>query len=65
MIMGSASVFQQALAVGLVDELEIALTSVLLGGGIRLFERSIAARLDLVRELPSKGITHLRYRVAR
>jgi dihydrofolate reductase len=62
-IAGGAKVVQQALAAGVVDELEIALAPVIFGGGERLFENvpdSIPAfRID--RALHTPAATHLRY----
>jgi hypothetical protein len=49
-----------------VDEVQLHLTRVLLGGGVRLFENlgSPPPRLELVRTVASPAVTHLRYRVA-
>ena len=65
-IMGGASVIQQALAAGLVDELRLHLAPVLLGGGTRLFE-NIAAhpRLEPIETIQAPRATHLSYRVVR
>jgi dihydrofolate reductase len=56
-----------ALAAGVLDEIQIHLVPVLLGGGRRLFEglepRQI--ELQLVRVVEGNGVTHLRYRVRR
>jgi dihydrofolate reductase len=65
---GGASVAQQALKARLLDEIQIHLTPVLLGGGTRLFDESGAgegARLELDRVVDAPGVTHVRYRVAR
>ena len=50
---------------GLVDEFTIALSPVLLGSGIRLFEGVDAGRvaLEQVRAEPSQRATHLTYTV--
>jgi dihydrofolate reductase len=61
-----ASVAQRALTAGLLDELEIHLVPVLLGGGRRLFEHlGVQQRqLERIRVLEGEaGVTHLRYRV--
>ena len=62
---GGASVVQQALSTGLVDEVHIHLASVLLGGGIRLFEHSESGKIKLAktRVVESPFATHLRFRV--
>ena len=64
-VVGGASVIHQCIEAGLADELHIDLRSVLLGDGLRLFDRSDAPPIELgpfgVSESP--GVTHLRYRV--
>jgi dihydrofolate reductase len=61
---GGASVAQQVLSAGLLDELEIHLVPVLLGGGTRLLEDlDPRVGLERVRVVDSPGVTHLRYRV--
>lgn len=61
-----ATAAQQALAAGLLDEIDVHLVPVLLGGGVRLFDLLGASPRNLVRdrvvESPS-GVTHLRFRV--
>jgi dihydrofolate reductase len=64
---GGASVAQQYLRAGLLDELNIHVAPVLLGGGVRLFD-SLGAdppKLELTRTIASPAVTHLRYRVVR
>ncbi|MFI7188828.1 dihydrofolate reductase family protein [Nocardia nova] len=53
------------LAAGRLDELELHLVPVLLGGGRRLFEPTAQGHieLELIRRLEGRGATHLRYRV--
>ncbi len=62
-IAGGAAVIQQYLALGVVDELEIALAPVLFGSGRRLFENlgepGTQFRIDKVFDGPAA--THLRY----
>ena len=55
----------QYLNAGLVDELSIALSPVLFGSGIRLFEGVDASRVALepVHSEPSSRVTHLTYAV--
>jgi dihydrofolate reductase len=64
-IAGGASVAQQALAAGLLDEMLIHLVPVLLGSGTRLFDGGTLARLERTQVLDSAGATHLRYDVLR
>jgi len=62
-----ANVAQQALKAGVVDELMIHLVPVLLGEGVRLFDNLAAMQsgLEILEVIPARGVTHLRYRVAR
>jgi dihydrofolate reductase len=62
---GGASVVQQYLQAGLVDELQINLAPVLLGAGTRLFDDAGAAQpaLEIVRVVEAPAVTHLKYRV--
>jgi dihydrofolate reductase len=63
-IAGGAHVAQEYLDAGLLDELQIHVAPVLLGGGVRLFENE-QAEIELVRVVESPVVTHLRYRVAK
>ena len=67
MLWGGASVIDQYLAAGLLDELELHVVPVLLGGGARLFDNlgDTAVRLEQVRVVEAPGVTHLKYRVVR
>src|ERR671911_605756 len=61
---GGASVLNQYLAAGLVDELELHVVPLVLGGGARLFDGLAAElRLEQVRAIEAPGVTHLKYRV--
>ena len=62
-IAGGADVIQQYLNLDVVDELEIALASVLFGGGRRLFEnlREPGPQFRIDKVLDSPAATHLRY----
>jgi dihydrofolate reductase len=63
---GGADVVNQYLAAGLLDELELHIAPVLLGGGARLFEGvGSDVRLEQVRTVEAPGITHVKYRVVR
>ncbi|MEU4672918.1 dihydrofolate reductase family protein [Amycolatopsis sp. NPDC023774] len=58
-----AGAAQALLRAGLLDELEIHLVPVLLGGGRRLFDDT-HVELRQVRQLTDRDVTHLRYAVA-
>jgi dihydrofolate reductase len=62
---GGADVVQQYLRAGLLDELQIHVAPVLLGGGVRLFSDLDTAPvgLEITRVIESPAVTHLRYRV--
>lgn len=62
-IAGGASVIQQYLNLDAIDEMEIALAPVLLGGGRRLFEgvREPGPQFRIDRVLDGPAATHLRY----
>jgi dihydrofolate reductase len=63
---GGADVINQYLAAGLVDELELHIAPVMLGGGARLFEGvGPDVRLEQLRAVEAPGVTHVKYRVAR
>lgn len=63
---GAASVAQQFLRAGLLDEIRLNVVPVILGNGVRLLE-DVPGPLDLERTLVvgSDGVTHLRYRVVK
>ena len=60
-----ADVAQQLLRAGKVDEIQVSVTPVLLGGGVRLLDGIGPVTLEQVRGIVSDGVTHLRYRVVR
>jgi dihydrofolate reductase len=63
---GGAKTINQYLAGGHVDELELHVVPILLGGGARLFHGvGPQTRLELMRVVEAPGVTHLKYRVAR
>ena len=66
-VAGGADVAQQYLRAGLLDELQIHVTPLLLGGGVRLFDElgTKPARLEVTRVIESPTVTHLKYRVVK
>ena len=67
MLWGGGHVAQQYLAAGLLDELELHVVPVLLGGGSRLLDNlgDADVRLEQVRAVEAPGVTHLKYRLER
>ena len=65
LLAGGASAVQQYLKAGLLDELQIHVAPVLLGGGTSLFEQLGIEPLGLeaTRVIASPSVTHLRFRV--
>jgi dihydrofolate reductase len=63
----SASVAQQCLRAGLLDEILIDLAPVLLGSGVRLFDtlKTTPVQLEQLQVVVGVGVTHLKYRVVR
>jgi dihydrofolate reductase len=66
-VAGGASVAQQYLAAGLLDELQLHVAPLLLGGGVRLFDDEALAgtKLEVARVVGSPTVTHLKYRVVK
>ena len=64
---GAASLAQQALRAGLIDEVHIDLVPVLLGSGVRLFDNlgEVPIQLEQTRVVEAPGVTHLDYRVVK
>jgi dihydrofolate reductase len=63
---GGAAIINEYLAAGLVDEIELHVVPILLGGGARLFDgvgRDV--KLEQIRSVEGPGVTHLKYRVAK
>jgi dihydrofolate reductase len=61
---GGASIINQYLAAGLVDEIGLHVVPLLLGSGARLFEGvGPAVKLEQLKAIDAPGVTHLRYRV--
>jgi dihydrofolate reductase len=65
LVAGGASIVQQYLRAGLLDELQTHVAPVLLGGGTSLFEQLGIEPLGLeaTRVIASPSVTHLRFRV--
>ena len=64
LVAGGASLAQQYLAAGLLEELQIHVVPLFLGDGVRLFDQiDPAVDLELTRVIESPTVTHLRYRV--
>jgi dihydrofolate reductase len=64
---GAASIAQQCIRAGLLDEIHVDLVPVLLGGGVRLFEHlgSEPIELESTRVIEAPGVTHLTFRAVR
>jgi dihydrofolate reductase len=64
---GGASVAQQYLKAGLLDEVHINVVPILLHGGVRLFDNLDDANVELekTRVVDAPGVTHLSYRVVK
>jgi dihydrofolate reductase len=63
LIGGGAEAVQQYLAAGLIDELQLHIVPLLLGGGERLLEHVGDLRLEQTRVIEAPGVVHLTYRV--
>jgi len=64
---GAASIAQQCIRAGILDEVHVDLVPVLLGDGVRLFERLGAGPIELesTRVIQCAGVTHLTFRVVK
>jgi dihydrofolate reductase len=62
-----ANIVQQCIKAGLLDEIQIDLVPVLLGGGVRLFDHlgTEPIELERTRMVEALGVTHLRFRVVK
>ncbi len=67
LVAGGGSVVQEALRSGILDELQVHVVPLLLGGGVRLFDDALGEVIELeaTRVIESPAVTHLRYRVVR
>jgi dihydrofolate reductase len=66
-VVGGGDVIQQALAAGLIDEFQLHIAPVLLGDGVRLFDRlgSEPPAVEVTRAIESPAVTHVTYRVVK
>ena len=63
---GGAAIINQYLAAGLVDELEVHVAPLILGGGERLFDGvGPDLKLEQLRAVEGPGVAHLKYRVVK
>jgi len=62
-----ASLVQQCIRAGLLDEIHVDLVPVLLGGGVRLFDHlgTELIELESPRVIEGAGVTHLTFRVVK
>jgi dihydrofolate reductase len=65
LVAGGADVAQQILGAGRLDELQLHVVPILLGGGTRLFEGGSDVQLERTHLLDSPAVTHLRYGVVK
>jgi len=66
LLAGGAAAINQYLAAGLVDEVELNVVPLVLGGGARLFEGvGPDLKLEQVGAIDAPGVTHLKYRVVK
>jgi dihydrofolate reductase len=67
MLWGGGQIVQEYLAAGLLDELELHITPLLLGDGSRIFDnlRDPEVQLEQVRVVEAPGVTHVKYRSVR
>ena len=63
----TASILQQCLSAGLMDEIHIDVAPILLGNGVRLFDhlRIEPIELESIRVIAAPGVTHLGFRVGK
>ena len=64
---GAASIAQQCIRAGLLDEIHVDLVPVLLGGGVRLFEHlgTTPIELESTRVIGAPDVTHLTFRIVK
>lgn len=66
-VLGGADVIRQCLKGGLLDELQLHLAHVLLGGGTRFFGDldAASAAFERTRVIDGEGVTHIRFRLVK
>jgi dihydrofolate reductase len=66
-VIGGANTAQQCIKKGLLDEIQIGIIPILLGGGLRFFERlgTEPIELEIIRVIESPARTDLRFRVVK
>ena len=64
-VIGGANAIQQYLAAGLLDELLLHISPIVLGGGARLLENVGDPKLEIAEVVAGEGATHVKYRVVR
>ena len=66
-VLSTASILQQALKAGLLDEIHIDVAPILLGAGVRLFDQLGTGPIELetIRLIEAPGIIHLGFRVVK
>lgn len=62
---GGANIIQQYLNAGLLDEIQLHLVPVMLGGGTRLFDGMKPRELETLQTIDAGGATHLKFRVVK
>jgi dihydrofolate reductase len=64
-VIGTATTMQQALKAGLLDEIHLDLTPLIIGRGVRLFDHLGIEPIELepLDVIEGTGVTHLRYRI--
>jgi dihydrofolate reductase len=67
LVLGGANIIQQYLKAGLLDEIQVHLVPVLLGGGRRMFDNIDTGHIELerTRVIESPRVTHLGFRVVK
>jgi len=66
-VVSTASILQQCLNAGLMDEIHVDVAPLLLGGGVRLFDNLAKHPIELenIRVVEAPGVTHLGFRVVK